>query len=48
MSASADYDPAGENSCLTPSKWCLSDTVEDLKNVQLSSTKLMKDVKKER
>lgn len=48
MSASADYDPAGENSRLTPSKRSLSDMVEDLDNVQLSSTKLMKDIKKEK
>lgn len=48
MSASADYNPAVENSGLTPLKWSLSDTVENMENVQLSSTKLMKDVKKEK
>ncbi|KAI5441728.1 hypothetical protein KIW84_010973 [Lathyrus oleraceus] len=48
MSASADYDPAGEISRLTPSKHYLSDTAEDLKNVKLSSTKLMRYVKKEK
>ncbi|KAI5422738.1 hypothetical protein KIW84_045960 [Lathyrus oleraceus] len=47
MSAYVDYDPASENSGLTPSKRYLSDMVEYLENVQLSYKKLMKDVKKE-
>lgn len=48
MSASADYDPTGEISRLTTSKHSLSDTVEDLEDVKLSCTKLMRDVKKEK
>lgn len=45
MYASADYDVVGENSGLTPSKKSATDSVNDLNNVQLSSTKLMKHLK---
>lgn len=51
MSASIEYDLIGENSGLTHSKRSLIDTidtVDDPKNVELSSTKLIKDVKKEK
>ncbi|XP_058722223.1 uncharacterized protein LOC131594145 [Vicia villosa] len=48
LSASADYDPAVGNTTLTPSKRTLNDAVEDLESSQLSSTKLIKDIKKEK
>ncbi|XP_050890594.1 uncharacterized protein LOC127096007 [Lathyrus oleraceus] len=44
ISASTDYDLAGENSGLTPSKRSSTNSVDDMENVQLSSTKLLKDV----
>ncbi|CAI8588969.1 unnamed protein product [Vicia faba] len=46
LSASADYDHAVGNSSRTPSKRTLPNDVEDIKSVQLSSTKLVKDIKK--
>ncbi|CAI8586428.1 unnamed protein product [Vicia faba] len=48
LSASIDYDPAVGNSSPTPSKRTLPDVVEDIESVQLSSTKLIKDIKKEK
>ncbi|XP_058726769.1 uncharacterized protein LOC131598157 [Vicia villosa] len=50
VSASGDYDPSSGNSGLTPSKRSSTDVVEDVDNVQQSSTKLkpMTDVKKEK
>ncbi|XP_058746432.1 uncharacterized protein LOC131619340 [Vicia villosa] len=48
ISASADYDPTDGNSALTPSKRSLTDAVDDLESVQLSSTKLTKDIKMEK
>lgn len=44
----ADYDPAGVSSGLTPSKRSVTDCVDDMESAQLSSTKLIKDVKKRR
>ncbi|XP_058759184.1 uncharacterized protein LOC131632456 [Vicia villosa] len=48
VSASADYDPSNGNYGLTPSKRSLTDVVEYVDSVQQSSTKLTKDVKKEK
>ncbi|XP_058741691.1 uncharacterized protein LOC131614080 [Vicia villosa] len=47
LSVSADYDPSASNTNLTPSKRILSESVEEFEGVQLSSTKLIKDIKKE-
>ncbi|XP_058767361.1 uncharacterized protein LOC131641053 [Vicia villosa] len=47
LSVSADCEPFVSNTNLTPSKGILSDVVEDIEVVQLSSTKLIKDIKKE-
>ncbi|XP_058726419.1 uncharacterized protein LOC131597760 [Vicia villosa] len=47
LSVSADYDPSASNTNLTPSKRILSEAVEEIEGVQLSSTKLIKDIKKE-
>ncbi|XP_058783514.1 uncharacterized protein LOC131658209 [Vicia villosa] len=47
LSVSADYDPFALNTNLTPSKRILSEAVEEIEGVQLSSTKLIKDIKKE-
>lgn len=33
MFASADYDSAGENLCLTPSKRYAADSLDDMENV---------------
>ncbi|CAI8604003.1 unnamed protein product [Vicia faba] len=48
LSASADYDPAVPITGLTPSKRSLSDAVGDFESVQLSSTKITKDIKMEK
>ncbi|XP_058772245.1 uncharacterized protein LOC131646112 [Vicia villosa] len=48
LSASAEYDPSIKNFGLTPSKRSLTDAMEDVGSVQQSSTKLTKDVKKEK
>lgn len=48
LSASIDYDPAGASSGLTPSKGSPTDFVDDMESVQLSSTKLIKYVKKKK
>lgn len=48
ISASADYDPPSENSGFTPSKRSAIDSLDDIENVNLSLTKLLKDVKKEK
>ncbi|CAI8619545.1 unnamed protein product [Vicia faba] len=48
LSARADHDPAVGNSTLTPSKRTLPNVVEDIESVQLSATKLIKDIKKEK
>lgn len=48
MSTSTDYDPADENLGLTPSKRSTTDLLDDMENVQMSSTKLIKYVKKEK
>ncbi|XP_058760558.1 uncharacterized protein LOC131633902 [Vicia villosa] len=45
--AESDYDPSASNTNLTPSKRILSESVEEFEGVQLSSTKLIKDIKKE-
>ncbi|XP_058774975.1 uncharacterized protein LOC131649231 [Vicia villosa] len=47
LSVSVDYEPSVSNTNLTPSKEILSDVVEDIEVVQLSSTKLIKDIKKD-
>ncbi|XP_058742261.1 uncharacterized protein LOC131614721 [Vicia villosa] len=47
LSVSADYDPSVSNTKLKPAKGILSDAVEEIEGVQLSSTKLIKDIKKE-
>ncbi|XP_058733725.1 uncharacterized protein LOC131605380 [Vicia villosa] len=47
LSVSADYDPSASNTNLTPSKRILTEVVEEIEGVQLSSTKLIKDIKKE-
>ncbi|XP_058753435.1 uncharacterized protein LOC131626615 [Vicia villosa] len=47
LSVSADYDPSISNTKLKPAKGILSDAVEEIEGVQLSSTKLIKDIKKE-
>ncbi|XP_058751685.1 uncharacterized protein LOC131624788 [Vicia villosa] len=48
LSVSADYDPAVGNAGLTPSKRPLTDATEDNESVQLSSTKITKEIKKEK
>ncbi|KAI5445528.1 hypothetical protein KIW84_013673 [Lathyrus oleraceus] len=48
MSAYVDYDPVGANLGLTPSKRSAYESLYDMENVQLSSTKMFKDVKKEK
>ncbi|CAI8599856.1 unnamed protein product [Vicia faba] len=48
LSAGADYGPAVGNSTLTPSKRTLPDAIEDIESVQLSVTKSIKDIKKEK
>ncbi|XP_058765066.1 uncharacterized protein LOC131638522 [Vicia villosa] len=48
LSASADYDPSVVNLGLTPSKRTITDIVEDVESVQLSSTKMTKPIKEEK
>ncbi|CAI8593620.1 unnamed protein product [Vicia faba] len=48
LSASADYDPAVPIAGLTPSKRSLSDATDEFESVQLSLTKLTKDIKMEK
>lgn len=48
VSASLDYDYADENLRLTRSKRSAADSLDDMENVQLWPTKLMKDIKKEK
>lgn len=46
LSASVDYDSACDSSSITPVKRFASDSVDYMENMQLSSTKLMRDIKK--
>ncbi|CAI8590568.1 unnamed protein product [Vicia faba] len=48
ISITADYDPSVANSALTPSKRSISETVEELDSAQLSSTKIIRDIKLEK
>ncbi|KAI5440804.1 hypothetical protein KIW84_010322 [Lathyrus oleraceus] len=47
LSVSADFDPNAANSVMTPCKRINPKASEDVESVQLSSTKMMKPVKKE-
>ncbi|CAI8586778.1 unnamed protein product [Vicia faba] len=48
LSITADYDPSVANSALTPSKRSIPETVEELDSAQLSSTKIIRDIKLEK
>ncbi|CAI8605477.1 unnamed protein product [Vicia faba] len=48
LSITADYDPSVANSSLTPSKRSIPETVEELDSAQLSSTKIIRDIKLEK
>lgn len=46
--ASVDYGLIGESSGLTPSKRSTIVSIDDMENVHISSTKIIKEVKKEK
>ncbi|CAI8589649.1 unnamed protein product [Vicia faba] len=48
LSITVDYDPSVANSALTPSKRSIPETVEELDSAQLSSTKIIRDIKLEK
>lgn len=48
MFVCANYDPVGANLELTLSKRSADESLYDMENVHFSSTKMLKDVKKEK